>query len=565
MNGAKGLYIFPNGLYTYLVMIRIEHVVHREEDRIAVYSEYDAQVIAKIRSIAGSRWSRTLRCWHFPYQQSVYEELKIVFSDCQIVERPSPFFVDSAQSQPAVAEVVLPPSTDQTPGGVVQMELFHSKIVLRLPKNQKDIEFILSLRFSRWDKLKMMWIVSRNPFNLDKITTYFGARLNTIEHTMAVSLGEKDVRREIDKHEVLVVIQRGGRMRVIFGYHPSLTTAIKKMPFSSWDHVNKWWTLPVSVYLCQAIEGICHQQGLRMTIEQEQHKTGPQPRMYGTTSDSRKRCPESYIMKLTEMRYSEHTIRNYCSHFEEFINYYGREDIDQLSDKHVVVFIRYLVMERGVSVSYQNLSINAIKFYYERVMGGKRKVYSIDRPRQEKHLPTVLSVEEVTEMIRQTPNIKHRTIIMLAYSAGLRLSELIDLKLTDIDSKRMQICIRSGKGNKDRHTILSPMMLGVLREYYKREHPVTYLFEGLRGEQYSKASVQLIVGEAARKARITKKVSPHTLRHSFATHLLEKGTDLRYIQALLGHESTKTTEIYTHVTTKGFDQIKSPLDDLMLD
>ena len=163
-------------------------------------------------------------------------------------------------------------------------------------------------------------------------------------------------------------------------------------------------------------------------------------------------------------------------------------------------------------------------------------------------------------IIEHTNNIKHRCIVSLLYSAGLRRIELLNLKLEDIDSKRMVIKVRSGKGNKDRFTILSEKLLGDLRKYYKEWRPTNFLFEGPGRKAYSPESVSSIVKNAAKKANIKKKVTPHMLRHSFATHLLESGTDLRYIQVLLGHRSTKTTEIYTHVATNIFLKIKNPLD-----
>ncbi len=186
----------------------------------------------------------------------------------------------------------------------------------------------------------------------------------------------------------------------------------------------------------------------------------------------------------------------------------------------------------------------------------------MDRPRSEKKLPTVLSEQEVGNLLNATENLKHKTILMLCYSAGLRLSELINMKIKDIDSSRMQVRIKQAKGKKDRYSLLSVKLLQVLREYFKKYKPKEWLFEGATGGLYSARSIQLIMHDATLKAGITKKVSVHTLRHSFATHLLENGTDLRYIQSLLGHESSKTTEVYTHITTKGFDQIKSPLDKL---
>ena len=192
--------------------------------------------------------------------------------------------------------------------------------------------------------------------------------------------------------------------------------------------------------------------------------------------------------------------------------------------------------------------------------GMPNRFYDMERPRREHRLPQVISREEIFAIIENTNNIKHRCIVELLYSSGLRRSELLNLKLQDIDSKRMLIKIKAGKGNKDRFTILSEKCLAHLRQYYRKWKPEIYLFEGQPGKQYSGASVLKVVKNASSKAKPNKNISPHILRHSFATHLLESGVDLRKIQVLLGHGSTKTTEIYTHVATNTFKSIKNPLD-----
>ena len=190
------------------------------------------------------------------------------------------------------------------------------------------------------------------------------------------------------------------------------------------------------------------------------------------------------------------------------------------------------------------------------------KTYFIDRPKKEKTLPVVLSEEEILLILRSVSNLKHKAILMVIYSAGLRISECINLKIKDIDSNRMQIRVEQSKGKKDRYTLLSTKTLLILRDYFKEYRPKEFLFEGQDGGCYSTRSIQNIFRDAVEKAKINKKVTVHSLRHSFATHLLENGTNLRYIQSLLGHSNSKTTEIYTHVTTKGFEQLKSPLDNL---
>lgn len=270
-------------------------------------------------------------------------------------------------------------------------------------------------------------------------------------------------------------------------------------------------------------------------------------------------CPESYLLKLELKRYANSTIRTYVSFFELFINYQNEKELNELDEGDVRVFLQHLIQQNR-SNSSVNQAINAIKFYYESVLGMPNRFYEIERPRKDSKLPKVISKQEVLSIIENTNNIKHRCVVELLYSSGLRRSELLNLKLSDIDSKRMLIRVLDGKGNKDRHTILSKTTLKDLRNYYKEYRPQRYLFEGKAGKKYSAQSVLNIVTQAAEKARIKIRVTPHMLRHSFATHLLESGTDLRQIQVLLGHSSTKTTEIYTHVALNTFVSIKNPLD-----
>jgi site-specific recombinase XerD len=272
-----------------------------------------------------------------------------------------------------------------------------------------------------------------------------------------------------------------------------------------------------------------------------------------------KRIPEAYFQKLELKRYARNTAEIYCSCFEKFVMHFPKMQLIEIQETDIKLFIQRLI-QQGLSNSTVNQSINSIKFYYEVVLGMPNRFYDIERPRKEEKLPEVISKEDVKEMINRTYNLKHQSIISLLYSAGLRRGELLNLKIVDIDSKRMTVRVEQGKGKKDRYSILSEKLLHKLRLYFKEYRPKKYLFEGSPGYPYSAGSVTKIVRKAALDANINKKVSPHTLRHSFATHLLEAGTDLRYIQILLGHNSTKTTEVYTHVATNAFKTIKNPLD-----
>lgn len=273
---------------------------------------------------------------------------------------------------------------------------------------------------------------------------------------------------------------------------------------------------------------------------------------------------QRYIDRLNVSRYSPHTIRSYRQAFLKFLIGIAPRHPDELEKDDILQFMLRLQQQNNISASYQNQIINAIKFWYEKVENKPRESYELPRPRKTDPLPKVISVEEMEGMIRLTTNIKHKCLLMLAYGAGLRSAELLALHPRHIESKRMIIRIERGKGNKDREVPLPVQLLPTLREYFKRYQPNTYLFEGQRaGTPYSSKSLQQVVNQAARRAGIRIKVTPHMLRHSYATHLLETGADIRYIQDLLGHKSITTTEIYTHIArTK---KPPSPLDSLTLE
>lgn len=278
-------------------------------------------------------------------------------------------------------------------------------------------------------------------------------------------------------------------------------------------------------------------------------------------SSKSRRCPPEFIEKLQVKRYSVSTARTYIAAFEEFMNFYGDKELLEINERDIRQYLIHFV-DLKRSNSYQNQAINAIKFYYEIVLGLPNRYYYIDRPRKEEKLPSVLSEEEMGRLIEATKNIKHKAIIVTIYSCGLRMSELLATKISDIRSDRNLLVIRGAKGNKDRTTILSDTTLVLLRKYYRLYRPKEYLFEGQDGGRYSSKSVGNIIKHGLKLAKINSPASAHTLRHSFATHLLENGTDLRYIQTLLGHASPKTTEIYTRVSTRNLRDIRSPIEKL---
>jgi site-specific recombinase XerD len=269
---------------------------------------------------------------------------------------------------------------------------------------------------------------------------------------------------------------------------------------------------------------------------------------------------EVFKKHLLSKRYSSNTITSYCDALKSFFVFFKTKSIKDITNDDIINFNNEYVLKNNFSSSYQNQIVNAIKLYFRIIKETVIEIEKIHRPKREKVLPNVLSKEEVLKIIDVTENLKHKTLLALIYSAGLRISEAIQMKPKDIDSARMLIHIKNAKGKKDRYTLLSQKVLLLLREYYTIYKPKDYLFEGQFGGAYSSRSAQIILKQAAVKAGIKKSITLHTLRHSFATHLLESGTDLRYIQDLLGHSSPKTTMIYTHVSNNSLKNIKNPFD-----
>ncbi|HSD08012.1 site-specific integrase [Flavobacterium sp.] len=266
---------------------------------------------------------------------------------------------------------------------------------------------------------------------------------------------------------------------------------------------------------------------------------------------------------LKSKRYSESTISTYSEALKSFLIFYREKSIATITNEDIVVYNNEFILKNNLSASYQNQVANAIKLFFATVLETKIEIDKIHRPKREKVLPNVLSKEEVKLILNAHSNIKHKTMLSMIYSCGLRCGELLALQPVHIDSKRNIVLLKNSKGKKDRITPLSPKVLEMLRTYYTLYKPKTYLFEGNKpGNPYDARSLQQVLKQALNKTKITKPVTLHWLRHSYATHLLESGTDLRYIQELLGHNSCKTTEIYTHVSTKNIQQIKSPFDDL---
>ena len=267
---------------------------------------------------------------------------------------------------------------------------------------------------------------------------------------------------------------------------------------------------------------------------------------------------------MEQHRYSGQTIKNYINHLSQFFNYLKDKNVGEADVQDVISFNQDIIINQQLSTSYQRVVTGAIKLFYSHFFDHKMDIEKLDRPLREKKLPIILDKSEVEKIIRAAGNIKNKAMLSTIYSCGLRRGELLDLKLQDLDKERNVIHIRQAKGRKDRYVPYAESLKQILREYYMKWKPKVYLFEGQGGGKYSQRSIAKVFERAVARSGVKKNVSLHTLRHSFATHLLEGATGLREIQEILGHSSPKTTMIYTHVSTGRIGDIRSPLEDLTL-
>ena len=266
------------------------------------------------------------------------------------------------------------------------------------------------------------------------------------------------------------------------------------------------------------------------------------------------------IEDLHIRNFSPHTIEAYIRCVAKFAQHFGTSP-DQLGPEHVRDYQLFLLQQQKSSWAVLNQTVCALRFFYQQTLGRKQMIDFIPFPKPVKKLPVVLSQAEISALLQATRNLKHRTILSTLYATGLRVSEAANLRVSDIDSGRQLIAVRQGKGRKDRFVILSPTLLELLRRYWRAYRPTPYLFQGdIPGRPISRDGIHYTCQKAATAANLTKPVSPHTLRHCFATHLLEAGTDLRTIQLLLGHTSLRTTAIYLHVSNLALRSTTSPLD-----
>lgn len=457
-------------------------IIHKGRERIKLEFINTPGNNQLVRKIKGSTWSKTLNAWHIPYTKEAYIQLKLLFPEFEVAAQRCELVLKSKVKHANLPEVEQRPKIHND----IIITYNKKQILIKIPKNETDIQFIRTFNYVRWDKKEFCWKIPNYRKNLELLKNYFGERITKIEQ----------------KAEEVKPIITEKTYKAFEGKLPELV----KENIERISIFKKW---------------------------------------------------------MISKRYSESTIGTYIDAVKIFLQFTMPKDVMEIDSNDMVRFVNGYIIPKKLSYSYQNQIVNGSKLFFREIVKSRLDVETFERPRREHKLPNVLSKEEVKAILDALTNIKHRTMLSLIYACGLRRSELLNLKIGDVDSKRHMLIIRNAKGRKDRIAPISEKIIEMLRTYYIMYKPKIWLFEGQKaGEQYSEASLQKVLKMALEIAGIKKPATLHWLRHSYATHLLESGTDLRYIQELLGHKSSRTTEIYTHVNTKSLQNIKSPFDNL---
>lgn len=347
---------------------------------------------------------------------------------------------------------------------------------------------------------------------------------------------------------------------------PTAYADIRAYPRTKWSKTKRIYYLDYSLEALNKLFDYLREKGyyvdysaLRKSKNRRVSKPG-RPKRIGLNKDQ-KLIHEQYERYLRGLRYSKSTVTTYANFIEIFLDFLGNAPVEKVDNDTVRRFTEKIVEDRRYGISTHRQMVSALKHFADRFTDVAYDKLELKRPKKSSRLPTVLSQAEVLDLIRVTVNLKHRMILALMYSAGLRIGEVIRLELRDLDIDRRQIIVRQSKGRKDRHVMMAESLLPLILNYINSYQPEDIVFVGGRGGYYSPGSIRAFLRRSCGLAGISKRVTPHTLRHSFATHMIENGVNLRHVQALLGHRKPETTMIYTHVAKKDLLRIRSPLDE----
>jgi len=572
--------------------LTLKKLRHREADRIGIFFPYDTVLISAVKHL-GAIYSNTHRCWYLDYTCENYQGLLQAFPEAIVgIEN-----IDEISSKNKVAGEKareIPPiiaKSDALQLGVSGHNPEHKAAkglsvsqmnLRRLPNIGKYWVFkmyyiqsiskkLLAVKGVYWNANYKVYMAFRHPSVKAKVEAILG---------VAPFFGEDYLSKDMHFKKLLIRVlphfDDVKWMRVYVPREVVLIEKIKRFSMARYSKIHDCYLLPAAPVVYEAVVMQFEPHGVKTIdelpanyLDKRNLPNRKQLDLSKTKALIFEQVPEhaqpyitDFVNQILALNYSEATLRNYGGAFIRFLRYHNYADPSKITPKEVVAHLASL-MERGLSASSGHTMVNALTFYYQQVMGQVDVHFKLPRPKREKKLPAVLTLDECLRIFQVVDNPKHKLLLMLSYGAGLRVGELVVLEWHNILSEEHKIHIKNAKGKKDRMVMLPQSIVSFLAYYKTIYKPNRYVFEGqFAGEPYSTTSVQTIMRKAVQKSGLTKKASVHTLRHSFATHLLEQGTDVRYIQQLLGHSNIKTTMGYTHLTKHAINKIVSPLDVL---
>ncbi len=564
--------------------IVLRKLFHRGHYRIGLFFRHDASVQAKIKPL-GAVYSRTHRCWYVDYSVERYRELKKIFPGL-IVAQPVAGEEMSRDLPPiAISERQLGLNAGlNNPGHITKEPSLAEKLRLELLPNlgkywvfriryvQSVVNRLKLVKGVYWHSTYKVYMAKRHP----KVKTAIENILEAKDF-FPEDLLEKEV---VFEGKTIVLKQHLEDVRWMEVYVPDIFVVhekVKRLSMARYSKIKSCYLLPATPQVQEAL--VLHFEPNRVQVTSElpggylNKRNMPNRKQLdlGTTKSRLfEDVPEvahehvsNMVDMLLALNYSSSTLRTYTHSFLQFLRDHGYRDPKEIGYRETVKYLSSL-MERGLSAASGHSMVNALLFYYHQVLHVPGYELKLPRPKKEKRLPTVLTMDECLQIFRAVDNPKHKLLLLIGYGAGLRVSEIVSLEWRDILFTEHKIHIRNAKGKKDRMVMLPYSIVSSLEYYRNLYQTKQYVFEGqFAGEPYSCGSVQAVMRAALKKSGLGKKATVHTLRHSFATHLLENGTDIRYIQKFLGHSSIKTTTIYTHVSSAVVNKIVSPLDRLV--
>ena len=547
--------------------------------------------LAAIKTIAGARYAPIQKTWYMPYTKEAFAQFQKLGIPYQIhsldtdhtgtatsaSDQSDKASIGESDPKASASPTAVHPSYDACKGtdihphkGGPSVSHHAGYFTVETAYDTEVVEFLRSLK-GWWNKKVKRWMIKANPENLSKLQHRFAFWTEN-----QFQAWEDRLRQMADPYTVLLFQRPDLSNHVVVqirGYSAQ-DAIIKRIAGRSYESSTQSWIIPADRIITDRIKDLYKQDGAKVIdrlpkeIEYYQ-KTVPnyqswKKRWQEKSDPSIWSVLTKYIDALIAKRYSLRTMDTYIGPFLNFVKENGSDRVDLLGSNQLDAYLSML-SQRRISDSTIHSAVNAIKFYYKEVaQSSEIGISQIKRPKAGRALPVILSMGEVDRILRACENLKHTTMLYTLYSTGMRLNEILHLRVQDLWWDRDQILIKGGKGKKDRIVPLSTVLKQLFIQYFDTYKPEYWLFEGQdRQRPYAERSLQLVVQRAAKQAGISKRVTPHTLRHCFATHLLDGGIDVRYIQELLGHSHINTTLIYTHVTNAQLSKVETPLDKLM--